>query len=351
MFPMEWIDAFDPRLAIRGLGWLEENRRSRSFRRLPDRAADALPLGVQHLSRCPAGVYLSFLTDSRRIAVKATVNNPEQMCHMPRAGSHGVELYVRDGFRWHPAAVAYPDEGSTLLESELVSALSSDLREYRLYLPLYRELLTLALGIDRDAKIRPRPPAAGEKPILFYGSSITQGACAGTAGAESTAMLGRMLDVETVNFGFSGGARGEPAIARLIAELDVELFVLDFMPNCPSGEFLAERLPVFVDILRESRATVPIVLVTQPNYNGALLDREIYLRIQNKRDAMLHFYAARRAAGDQRLHLIDGFGLSPAGLSGQYVDGVHPTSRGFAVIAERFAPQLTPIRCAMRQWS
>ena len=63
-----------------------------------------------------------------------------------------------------------------------------------------------------------------------------------------------------------------------------------------------------------------------------------------KRDAMIDFYIRSKQGGDINLHYIDGFGLLGPGAIGDYCDGVHPTSAGFAQMAERLTPQITAIR-------
>jgi len=105
---LKWLDAFDGQLCLRGLAWPLENRKQKSFRRLPDRAETGLPEGVRILSHCPSSVFLSFFTNSTAISVRLTVADLNQMNHMPSTGMSGAELYFRDGPAWHPVATATP---------------------------------------------------------------------------------------------------------------------------------------------------------------------------------------------------------------------------------------------------
>ena len=84
---------------------------------------------------------------------------------------------------------------------------------------------------------------------MFYGTSITQGGCASRAGMCYTALVGRWLDYEVINLGFSGSGMMEPELAELIAELDPAVFVLDTMANM-SPEMVNERESQFIKILR-----------------------------------------------------------------------------------------------------
>ena len=335
---LKWIDAFDRRIAMRGLGWVAENRRRRDFRRIPDRAAGALSEGVQILSHCPAGVYLSFGTDSPDLSVKVQLDGDEWLDNMPATGAGGVELYRRDGLTWCSVAVGSP---SMKAQSYLRPLLKNAIREpgeYRLYLPLYRRVSSLAIGIAKNARVTPPPASIHPRPIVFYGTSITQGGCANTAGSDFVSLLGRRLDREMVNLGFSGNGKGEPELAELLAELDAEAFVLDYLANV-DPQRLENTLPEFVDRLRDRRPATPIILMGNIPYDQSLWNRELLDSHDAKRHRLMEFYLARRAAGDSHLYFIDGHGLLPVGAPGIFSDGIHPSSHGFAIMAERLEPQ------------
>lgn len=343
---LQWLDAFDPRLALRGFGWVAENRKRKSFRRLPDRMATGLSEGVQILSYQPASGFLSFFATASDLSVRMTVEDTVQMSHMPATGMAGAELYFRDGPAWIPAGTAIPN----LTEGSFTSALIENgprvRREYRLYLPLYKKLNHLKIGLSAGAKVAPAPAPQGTKPLFFYGTSLTQGGCASTAGSDYVSTLGRLLDTEVINFGFSGSARGEPEVARLIRQVDAEMFVLDFLAN-PDGETLDTVLPEFIRLLRQKHPATPLVVIGNPGDDSLLRCAKDRDYVDQKRDIAMKVYLEKKAAGDPAIHFIDGYGLLPGGLSGARVDGRHPTSHGFAIIAERLAPQLRAIRLQM----
>ena len=343
-----WIDAFDPRLSLRGLGWLEENREKKSFRRLPDRAEPFLSEGVRALSWCPASAFLSFFTNATALSVRLAYPKAAGMAHMPDSGSSGAELYLREGTRWLPLASAIPAAGEREFERQLIDGLPAGAapREYRLYLPLYNPLERLAIGVPPGAEVAPSPAPQdphGAGPIFFYGTSITQGGCASTAGGDFVSTLGRELGAEIINFGFSGNGKGEPEMARLIREIDAGMFVLDYSANCDAAR-LRDTLPPFVRILREKRPRTPIVILSQIGYSRLLWSREAREELGRRRDVMMRFYLNAKEAGDANLHFIDGWGVLPPGLNGSFVDGAHPTSAGFATMAERLLPLLNLVR-------
>lgn len=339
---LTWLDAFDRRIALRGMGWAEEAIQARSFRRFPDRVVGALREPVQQLSYCPASIFLAFRTNSTEVSVRIANSDSTVMNHMPLTGSAGVELYLRDGPNWVPVATAVPSCENNVFERRLLKELTPRYREYRLYLPLYKRLLELSLGFSPEADVQPLPMEPASKPIVFYGTSITQGGCANTAGSDFVSSVGRLLDNDTINFGFSGNGRGEAEVAELIGEIDAELFVLNYSSNTEVEE-LKRTLPEFLKILRHKHPYTPIVLQGCLSFNSVRLDPTVRHKNDCRRDTLIRFYLQAKDAGDAHLYFIDGQGLIPAGLTGTFVDGVHPTSSGFAMMAERLAPQLATI--------
>ncbi len=333
-----WVDGWEARrIAVRAHGWVKEARKERSWRRIPERAAAPLSASVQELTYSPTSVFLSFATDSPDLSVRMVNRNAVPMRHMPLSGSAGAELYEWLENAWVPVATAIPSAENPAFECILFQGRAARRREFRLYLPLYKPMESVALGIAPKAKLEPLPAPEGRKPLFFYGTSITQGGCANTAGSDFVSRVGRLLDRDAINFGFSGSGKGEPAVAKLIREVDASVFILDYVANV-TPEQLAETLPTFLRLLREKHPRTPVVLMSNVGYN-ALLTGTNPIGIA-KRDAMLRFYVDAKAAGDPSLHYVDSFSLLPPGLSGAYVDGAHPTSEGFGLIAERLAPQL-----------
>src|SRR5204863_7790533 len=167
------------------------------------------------------------------------------------------------------------------------TSLAPGMHEYMAYLPLYNGVESLEVGVSPGAKFEGIKPRA-DKPVVFYGTSITQGGCASRPGMVHTAILGRRLGVPVVNLGFSGNGRMEPEVAKLLAELDPAVYVLDCLPNM-TAQGVAERVEPFVRTLREARPHTPILLVEDRFYaNSPLLPA---LRQHNE-----HNHAALRKA-------------------------------------------------------
>ncbi len=251
-----WYDA--KRLVVEGKGWDDTEN---FYERLPARAESQVPEAVWTLSKRAAGLAVRFSTDSKKIA--AIWDGGGAMNHMAATGNSGLDLYARRGDRWVFCGVGRPKLQRTT--ANLATNLPGKLSEYLLYLPLYCGVSELRIGIESEARmVAPRPrPADRAKPLVFYGTSITQGGCASRTGMCHPAILGRWFDREVLNLGFSGAGKMEPELARLLGELDAAVFVLECLPNMTT-DMVRERVQPFVKILREARPATPILLVESP---------------------------------------------------------------------------------------
>ncbi|NQT13990.1 MAG: SGNH/GDSL hydrolase family protein [Planctomycetes bacterium] len=335
---LRWIPATDKRFTMRGLWWNEEN--AGAYCRLPLRAEAIVRPEVWQLAQQTAGARVCFRSNTTSLRVRATLLNPSGMPHMPATGQSGLALYAGPPLQQRPWPVAFPAQAEDHFEASLFADKSAEMREFTLYLPLYNGLKSLDLALSPGARVLRPSPAAEAKPVVFYGTSITQGGCAHNPGADYPSILGRMLSLDTINLGFSGNGRGEPALARLISEIDASLVVLDYVANA-RAEGVRKTLPRFCRILREGRPELPIALVSRVMFSQCIHDKTERQEQEAQRDVILNFYARQRHKGDTNLHFIDGNVLIPFGKELAYSDsGVHPTNVGFELMAKRLAPQI-----------
>ncbi|MFO0801660.1 MAG: SGNH/GDSL hydrolase family protein [Gemmataceae bacterium] len=179
------------------------------------------------------------------------------------------------------------------------------------------------------------------KPVVFYGTSITQGGCASRPGMVHTAILGRRFDVPVINLGFSGSGTLDPEMGDLIAEIDAAAYVLDCLPNLAPKQ-TAERTEPFVKALRKARPNTPIVLVEDRNYANAPWNPGLKERNTGNHAANKAAFDSLTAAGIKGLHYIPGERLIGDDGEGT-VDGSHPTDLGFLRQAEVMAEVLAPL--------
>ncbi|MEX2173867.1 MAG: SGNH/GDSL hydrolase family protein, partial [Pirellulaceae bacterium] len=242
-----WYDIRE--LGIEGQAWDDVQA---PFDRLPAKAEGKVRDAVWNLSRDSAGLCVRFTTDSPEVHCRWTLTKANlAMPHMPATGVSGVDLYVHTDRGWRWVACGRPAAQTN--SAPLVGGLDATSRDWLLYLPLYNGASSVEVGIAKSAKIAPLPRAAGhDKPIVFYGTSITHGACASRPGMVHTAILGRRLDRPVVNLGFSGNGKMEPAVNELLAEIDAAMYVIDCLPNMNAAE-VAERTEPVVALLRKAR--------------------------------------------------------------------------------------------------
>jgi lysophospholipase L1-like esterase len=333
---IRWISVTDPRLAVRGLAWLKEN--SGRFCRLPLRAEGAVREIVWNLAQSPASVRLAFRCDATAMAARVARDAPEQA---PSSGRSRPALYCGLPGRMRPWATFVPNLTIPSSEHELFAEVPRKVREFRFYLP-HEPGLRLEVGLSKGARLLAPSPPALDKPVVFYGTSITQGSCAWTAGTDYVSALGRMLNLDVVNLGFSGSGRGEPEVAEFISEIDAALFVLDYLANVDDRE-LKRTLPGFIDILRREHPETPIILMTNVCFSQYDFHPAAREMLESRRDIMMENYVRRRKRGDRNIHLVDGFALIPFGTDSALVDGVHPTDHGFRLMADRLAPVIEQI--------
>lgn len=335
---MTWKPAAD--LVIEGQGW---SNTAAPFDRLPAKAEKLVRPAVWNLSRHSAGICVRFRTNAKQIHARWKLTSASlAMPHMPATGVSGVDLYGRDDkghFRWVATGRPSAQENT----ARLVSGLDGASREYVLYFPLYNGVSSLEVGVPDGATLEPGQPrpTAHARPIVFYGTSITHGACASRPGMVHTAILGRWLKRPVINLGFSGNGRMEAEVAKLMTEIDAAVYVIDCLPNIQAQQ-VTERTAKLVHILREARPDVPIVLVEDRNYADSFFVATKAKRNSTSQAALRAEFEKLRETGVSNLHYISGPEL--LGDDGEAtVDSSHPTDLGFMRQAQVFRRTLEPL--------
>ncbi len=326
------LDILDEPIDVSGFAWLDRERR---FCRLPVDALPDMSEAVRMLAWCTSGGKARFRTNSSTIAIRVELAEVVDMPHMPRSGNSGVDVYSGAGREKRFINAARPPLNEREYETLLVDGPGSGMREWTLNLPIYNGVRRLVVGLDPGAEIGPPTPFSLEKPLLFYGSSITHGGCASRPGNTYPHILARWLDANLVNLGFSGSARGEPAVARLIGTVDMSVFVMDYDHNAPTAEHLEQTHEPFFRIVRNSRPDLPIVIVSSPSINANPS------RWKGRREIIRGTYENALKRGDEKVWFVDGetlFGSTDRDAC--TVDGVHPNDLGFLRMAKAIRPSV-----------
>jgi lysophospholipase L1-like esterase len=336
---LQWIAPSDARMEIDGLPWYGEN--SGELFRLPLRLKDKLPKPVWNLAASPSGARIRFRTDSNRLAIRLEYTSPPNMANMHAFGQTGVDLYLDGVYRGTAVAPKDAGPGRTVEHAYFNLGDRPPIeREATLYLPLYKPVKVIAVGVGKDARLARARPFAVSKPAVFYGTSITQGGCASRSGMSYQGILGRMLNIDFVNLGFSGNGKGEAEVARAVAEIDASCFVLDFAQNNRTAESLRQVYDQFLEILREKHPQTPILAITPISSAGEALSLS---ELDAMREHIRETVSRRIARGDRRLELMEGTDLiGPERLDG-LVDGTHPNDLGFEWMARGLEPRLAKL--------
>jgi len=324
-------------LGIEGQGFADL---AHPYDRLPAKAEGVVREPVWNLGHDSAGLCVRFVTDATTVSAHWKLRSGAlAMDHMPATGVSGLDLYGRDETGWHWVGVGRP--GAVENDSTLVSGLDPGPREFILYLPLYNGVDEVLLGLPKGASLSPALPRADPKPIVFYGTSITQGGCAARPGMAYPAILGRWLGRATVNLGFSGNGQMEPEVAELLAEIDAAACVIDCLPNM-GPELVTERAAPLVRVLRKAHPDVPIVLVENVTYQQSPLVEGLRDGVRAKNEALRTAYDEIVAEGVTGLTYMPGAELL-GGDGEATVDGTHPTDLGFLRMAEALRPVLAEV--------
>ena len=333
-----WYDVRS--VGVEGQGWTDTKA---PFDRLPAKAEKLVRPPVWNLARNSTGLCIRFVTDADTVHAKWTLTGLTlALPHMPATGVSGLDLYAKtDAGRWQWVANGRPSGPTTT--ARLVTGLPAGPREFLLYLPLYNGVSAVEIGLPRVSRLMKADdrPAGKRKPVVFYGTSITQGGCASRPGMVHTAILGRRLGVPVINLGFSGNGTLDPELAPLLGEIDAAVYVLDCLPNLDAAR-VAERTGLFVTALRKARPDTPILLVEDRSYTNAVLLAGQRRHNTDNRAALKKAFGELTAAGVANLHYLPGDKLLGDDGEGT-VDGSHPTDLGFLRQADAFADVLGPL--------
>ena len=332
--PLAWHDVTTWGVEGRAFGDLE---RKRWFDRFPASADGQVTPAVWNLSRDSAGMMVRFKTDSSYIWADYTLFRERiNGVNMTPIGASGLDLYARDDAgKWRWVGVARPEKKEVRVE--LANTLKPGLREYAIYLPLYNGVEKLSVGVAPSAAFEPLAPRT-DKPIVFYGTSITHGASASRPGMVHTAILGRRFDRSVINLGFSGNGRMDAAVGDLLIKIDAAIYVIDCLPNMGAAAVREKCIPL-VNQLRAARPATPIVLVEDRRYTNSWIQPKRDQDHSDNHAALREAYEKLKAAGVTGLFYIGGDDLLGADGEGA-TDGSHPNDLGFLRQADVMEPIL-----------
>ena len=331
---IKWYSPLEAPFSIHGLMYDEEIS---MYVRMPQDIAKQVTPSVMHLSRCTAGGRVRFRTNSTYVALTCVVPAYTPAAHMATTTLNGFSIYVNGMYRGH-ITPAYAD--LLAQEDRLVTFRSfvnvpkaenpGELCDVEIYFPLYGCVKQLFVGLREGSSVEAPTPYAITEPLVFYGSSITQGACASRPGMDYTARLSRMLNADYVNLGFSGNGNAEPAMLDYLTTLPASVYVYDYnyYSNRPE-RVLPPHLSIY-EKLREANPLAGIMMVDKPS---TIYSPQNY---QARNEIIRASYDETIRRGDDLVGYLDGADFFGHEIEHDscLVDGDHPNAIGFWQMAK-----------------
>ena len=317
----DWIDGRTLKIEGRGFDAKDE-----PYVRIPRRFVGKAPNSVTSMGRQSTGLSFRFRTSSRKLVVRWQVvprgwTDPL----MSPSGLQSVAVWAHeDGGDWEFVRKAHPKADGT---NELTCAWSPS-RTGLVYLPTRADVLKLEIGVEKGARFESLSRKTSER-IVHYGTSIVHGGCVSQPGMMFTSFMGRILDREVVNLGFSGAGKMEPEMADLLAEIEASLYIVDCDWNMNVG-LQKERYEPFVRKLRALRPKTPILLCGGCTTERAPRQEEVYAK---------SVYVKLKAEDPvlwKDLHFLSGVGQLPFESFATH-DHCHPNDYGSVFMGKVYA--------------
>lgn len=326
------------------------------YRRLPSSVAEQCNDSLKLYQAVTAGGRVRFVTTSAYISVRVTLTGTARNDLMTDITASGVDVYVGGMYRSTVKNNPIFDAKTGEILPGIMESAGGGVREVKpceeptfealvtlgdtkgqtvtLNMPVFNGVKEMYVGVQKDAEISHAPDYKLEKPVLFYGSSITHGASASRPGLIYENLLSRELDFNYINLGFGGGAKGEDAIAEYVASLDVSAFVFDYDHNAPTPEHLLETHERMFLKFRLKHPGTPVLMLSRPY---GRLDSNI----KRRQEIIKRTYDNAVARGDKNVYIVLGTEFFPEELGGDFsIDGCHPNDIGFRFMADAIKPVL-----------
>lgn len=310
------------------------------FRRIPSDVAEATNGGVRLLHTNTAGARVRFATDSSYIAVGA-IYPPMEFHSKGSAALSGLGAFCFDLYADGRHVQVLQPECLTADENQAFFDIKDGhyeafanfgvkkMREITVFFPSFVNISELYIGLEDGCTLKKAAPYKNEKPVVIYGSSITQGACASRPGNTYPSILSRRYHFDFINLGFAGSAFAENAIIDYLCSLDACMLVFDYDHNSPNPDFLRRTHLPALRKLRAAHPDIPFVLLSRPNLSGS--EGMTFERIEVIKES----YRALLCDGCGPVHFVNGNEIfNSCDSEMMTADNTHPTDLGFYAMAK-----------------
>lgn len=335
----EGLKIYNVRDSLFQINGLYKPYEKEAFKRMPHDEAIKMNLNIRELYMHTSGGRIRFRTDSTRIFLRSILPTIVKFDHMPKTGVSCFDLYV-DGEYINTFRHGMLNGLAKQVDKENTYDSNLTIKEKKMHdilinFPLYNPVDDVFIGLDEDATILPAKEYTYTKPIVFYGSSITQGGCASHPGNAYFNILSRRLDADIVNLGFSSGCLGEEPMAEYLSNLDMSILVYDYDHNAATAEHLKETHERTFKTIRKKQPNLPIIMITAADRSYGIAER---------RAVIYQTYINAVNSGDDNVYFIDGSTIyAPVGRGLCTVDHIHPNDIGFLMMANTVEPVIQTI--------
>lgn len=315
------------------------NKEKGFFERMPQDIAKGVNENVEVLNTDTAGGRARFSTDSKTLYLTVKYKRLAKMSNMPLSGCSGFSLLEEcdKGQKFIASLRPNPtDETGFTVETALKGG---KVRDYILFFPLYNDYVTeVQLAFDKDSIVRKGRQYDFTLPILYYGSSITQGGCSSRPDNCYQAYISKWHNADYINLGYSGSAKAEPEMLAYLSTVKSKVFVCDYDHNASTTEYLNDTHIRVYNAYRKSNPDTPIIFLSKPDFDSNKTENLKRLKV------VRNTYEAAKKSGDKNVYFLDGRKLfGKKDRENCTADGCHPNDLGFYRMAKALDKIISPL--------
>ena len=305
--------------------------------RMPEEVASVIH--APELAKRNPGARVCFRTNAPSFTVKLTLGSNRVDIGMAIFGAQSACVLIGDRQKPYYAGLVGPSSYDELVVEKLIykKGANGEMEDVTIFLPRNEPVLDVEISVDDAYAVEEPTPYRDIKPIVYYGSSITEGGCCTIAINAYNAIISNRLNLDYYNLGFSNSARGEDEVCDYIRDnFDMSVFVYDYDHNAPTNQHLEDTHERFFLRFREKHPDVPVIMMSRP--------WATYAKDDAHRATIRKTYERAVERGDKNVYFIDGETyFKPEEAYMCLVDTVHPNDYGFHCMADRIQPVIEEI--------
>ncbi len=274
--------------------------------------------------RCSSGLAVLFKTNSSVITVKSKY----EYCNMGNNSMgyalRGYDLYIKKDGKWLFANASCPDDLKHQENVILMENMDDSEKECLLYLPIYSQLESVKIGVEKDATIEYLDSPFRHR-IGLFGSSYMHGISTTRSGMTIPMQFMRRTGMQVLSLACTGECEMQPYFGEVLNAADVDALLFDTFSN-PSAETIAERLFPFIEQLQSVHPDIPLIFMQTIYRQSGNFDLE-KREFEEKKRAMADKLMKEAVKKYKNVHyLIPDVGMDKEESS---VDGIHPSGLGY----------------------